>query len=215
MNIIRNNLETFNYYFRLIEKNGQMIMRNISEIKAFEDEFELFELLVVRIIGKEVRSGGSLGNTAPALWGEVFSSGACNILFGLPHVVNGLYGWTCEYEAATDTFIYIVCAMTPAGTPVPDGFVYRDIPTTVVAKGLFGEDIQAQEQTFLYFKGIHQGNYIYPRNRILPLGNVLYLFSLPYIIIQIETKLSGHKNSSMLYIDFYLCLCDNVLIKKH
>lgn len=29
-------------------------MRNISEIKAFEDEFELFDLPAVRIIGKDV-----------------------------------------------------------------------------------------------------------------------------------------------------------------
>jgi hypothetical protein len=61
-------------------------MRNISEIKAYEDEFELFELPAVRVIGKEARSGGALGNTAPALWGEVFGSNNSTIILGLPHV---------------------------------------------------------------------------------------------------------------------------------
>lgn len=40
-------------------------MRNFSEIRAFEDEFELFELPASRLIGLEVRNGGALGNTAP------------------------------------------------------------------------------------------------------------------------------------------------------
>lgn len=117
-------------------------MRNVSEICAFEDDFELFHLPAVRIIGKEVRNGGELGNTAPTLWDEMYSSGNCDTLMELPQMVdNSLFGWTCEYDPKTNTFIYIVCAMTPAGTPVPDGFVYRDIPETVCAKGLFGEDV--------------------------------------------------------------------------
>ncbi|MHC1695952.1 MAG: GyrI-like domain-containing protein [Eubacteriales bacterium] len=115
-------------------------MRHISQIKAFEDDFELFELPAVRIIGRQVKSGGALGNTAPALWGEVFGSEDCGTLLSLPHIVpDGLYGWTCEPDG--DTFIYIVCAMTPADTAVPEGFIFRDIPATVCAKGLFGEDI--------------------------------------------------------------------------
>ena len=96
----------------------------------------------MRIIGKEVSSGGALGNTAPALWDDVFASGAHDVLMSLPHVLNdSLYGWTCEYSPATDTFVYIVCAMTPADTLVPEGFVYRDIPKTICAKGLFGESV--------------------------------------------------------------------------
>lgn len=118
-------------------------MRNISEIKAFEDEFEVFHLPEVRIIGKEVRNGGSIGNTAPALWGQMCESGDIDVLMSLPHVLqNSLYGWTCEYDSKTDTFVYIVCAMTPANTPVPEGFVYRNLIATDCAKGLYGESVQ-------------------------------------------------------------------------
>lgn len=51
------------------------------------------------------------------------------------------YGWTCDYDAETDTFIYIVCVLTPADTPVPDRFIYRDIPETLCAKGIYGESM--------------------------------------------------------------------------
>lgn len=60
----------------------------------------------------------------------------------LPHILNdSLYGWLCEYDAESNTFVYIVCAMTPANTPVPEGFIYRDIPETDCAKGLYGENV--------------------------------------------------------------------------
>ena len=117
-------------------------MREFSEIKAFDDTLGIYHLPKVRVIGKEVRNGGTIGNTAPALWGEVFSSGAADILRALPQILDGsMYGWTCDYDPQTDTFIYMVCTLTPADTPVPDGFTYRDIPETLCAKGLYGEDM--------------------------------------------------------------------------
>ncbi len=117
-------------------------MRNFPEIKAFEDEFEVFELPASRLIGLEVRNGGALGNTAPALWGQAFESGAMDALNALPQVLEGsTYGWTCEYDPSTDTFVYIVCVLTPADTPVPDGFTHRDVSATLVAKGLYGESV--------------------------------------------------------------------------
>lgn len=117
-------------------------MRSFSEIKAFEDELEFFFLPKVRIIGKGVRNGGALGNTAPELWAETFRCGDGDRLISLPQVLkDSLYGWTCEYEEESDTFVYIVCAVTAADTPIPKGFIYRDIPETVCVKGLYGEGI--------------------------------------------------------------------------
>ena len=116
--------------------------REFSEITAFDDTFGIFHLPQARVIGKEVRNGGSIGNTAPTLWNAVFSSGDAEILRTLPHILkDSLYGWTCDYDPQTDTFIYMVCALTPADTPIPAGFVYRDIPETLCAKGLYGEDM--------------------------------------------------------------------------
>lgn len=117
-------------------------MQHLSTIKPFETEFKMYHLPAVRIIGKEIRNGGSIGNTAPQLWGEMYGSGAMEQLKALPSVIEGCtFGWTCEYDAASDTFVYIVCVMTPAGTPVPEGMVYRDIPETDCAVGLYGESV--------------------------------------------------------------------------
>ena len=117
-------------------------MKAFGEIKAFEDNVEIFRLPKARVIGKEIRNGGSIGNTAPALWNEVYASGQMEVLMRLPHILNNsTYGWTCDYDAETDTFIYIVCVLTPADTPVPEGFIFRDIPETLCAKGLYGESM--------------------------------------------------------------------------
>lgn len=117
-------------------------MKNFSEIRAFDDEFEIFEMPASRLIGLETRNGGALGNTAPALWDKTFTIGAMDALMALPQVLeDSTFGWTCEYDPPTDTFIYIVCVLTPADTPVPEGFIYRNVPATLVAKGLYGESV--------------------------------------------------------------------------
>lgn len=116
-------------------------MRDISEIRPFEDEIEVFKLPAVRIIGKEARCGGALGNTAPALVQETMQPDTWDVLLQLPLVLQEGIGWTCEYDKATDTFVYIACVMTPAGTPTPEGFSYRDIDEALCVKGLFGENV--------------------------------------------------------------------------
>ena len=117
-------------------------MKTVSELRPFGTRLEVVHLPAARIIGLEARSGGALGNTAPALWNQVLSTGVADALRRLPLLVPGsLFGWTCEYDAPTDTFIYLVCALTPANAPVPEGFSHRDIPETDCVLGLFGEDI--------------------------------------------------------------------------
>lgn len=117
-------------------------MRCVSEIRPFEEILEIYHLPAFRIIGVEARSGGTLGNTAPALWDSVFKSGKDQTLRSLPSLIpESLMGWTCEHDPETDTFVYMVCTITPAGTEVPEGFTFRDWPETLCAKGLFGEDV--------------------------------------------------------------------------
>ena len=86
-------------------------MRNISEVKPFVSELEFFYVPAVRVIGKEVRNGGVLGNTAPDLWNETYASGEFDRLLKMPRLVQGGFGWTCEYDEKTQTFSYIVCIM--------------------------------------------------------------------------------------------------------
>lgn len=44
------------------------------KINAFEDKFEVYNLSKSCVIGKEVCNGGSIENTAPDLWNDVFAS---------------------------------------------------------------------------------------------------------------------------------------------
>lgn len=117
------------------------MMQPISELRPFRTELSFCRLPAARIIGMETRSGGPLGNTAPALWEKVFSCGMMETLMKLPRLIeNASFGWTMEYDAASDTFVYMVCVLTPADTPVPDGCTFRDLSETDCACGLFGED---------------------------------------------------------------------------
>jgi len=71
----------------------------------------------------------------------VYASGDADILMALPRIAgDALYGWTCEHNPADDTHCYLVCALTPAGTPIPEGFVYRDYPETPCARGCYDEE---------------------------------------------------------------------------
>lgn len=104
-------------------------MLSVSEIHPFDESLNIYHLPAFRIIGIETRSGGKLGNTAPVLWDSVFKSGKDKALRALPSLIpDSLMGWTCEYDPATDTFVYMVCTITPAGTEVPEGFTFRDWP---------------------------------------------------------------------------------------
>ena len=116
-------------------------MNPVSKLSPFQTEIAFFHLPAARIIGLETRSGGQLGNTAPALWEKAFSTGAMDTLLKLPSLVKDAnFGWTMEYDAASDTFVYMICMLTPGDTPVPEGFTFRDLPETDCVLGLFGED---------------------------------------------------------------------------
>lgn len=117
-------------------------MRNITEMKVMmpEDDFEILFLPTVRVIGKETRCGGHLGNTALKLIEETFASEEWKTAQLLPKVIENDVDWMCDYNSRDNTFAFIHCFITPAGTPVPEGLVYRDIPETFCAKGVCGEN---------------------------------------------------------------------------
>lgn len=61
------------------------------------------------------------------------------ILKALPQVVSkDLFGWTLEYDPVSKTFVYFVCTLSPAGTPVPDGFAHRGMNRTGAPKAADG-----------------------------------------------------------------------------
>jgi hypothetical protein len=68
--------------------------------------------------------------------------------------------WFGEYSPETHQYTYMICVACPAGTPVPDGYEYRDVPAALVAHGATNEtggdaysvdgiDADLQEQGFI------------------------------------------------------------------
>lgn len=121
---------------------GEITVKNISEIKSFVDEQEIFIMPETRIIGIEARCKLHAGNDdVMALWNS-FGDAEAATLKSLPKVIpNALLAWTGSCPEGSDTYSYIISAACPAGTAVPDGFSYRDIPASYVAKGEYGDSI--------------------------------------------------------------------------
>lgn len=119
------------------------MIKKLSEITPFATELVLVQLASSRLIGREARCGGELGNTAPSLWDEVYGSGAAKTLSALPELNwRELLGWTCEYDPASDTFCYLVGVLAPADAPIPSGMSSRDVPETLCAVGVYGESVE-------------------------------------------------------------------------
>jgi len=125
-------------------EEAQELMPIVGAPIPFSKEFGIFELPAARVIGFERRfklhGEGEL--MAAPLWDEAFASDLWNRVLALPQLIpNSNCGWTCDYDAETDTFSYLASALCPAGTSVPEGCQFRDIPPTCVAGGLWGEDM--------------------------------------------------------------------------
>jgi len=127
---------------------GEIKVKNINEIKPFVEEQEIFFMPDVRIIGIEARCKLPHlgGDDEPAVWDEFLKDGFPEALKKLPRVVtDAVIGWTGEcpdpYNGSADTYTYMVAIICPAITPVPFGYTYRDIPSSYVAKGEYGDEI--------------------------------------------------------------------------
>jgi hypothetical protein len=120
--------------------SGGCTMKNISELVPHVKEVEIFEMPEIKLIGKEVRCGGVIGNKAPELWDYCIADGTLETLRGLSSVIkNSLLGWTGNYTAEDDSYSYIIGVLTPLDTPVAKGFTFRILPSTLVAKGIYDE----------------------------------------------------------------------------
>jgi len=121
---------------------GAVTVKNISEIKPFVEEQEIFIMSDVRIIGIEARCKLHAGNDdVMALWkkfGDTQAAALQNLPKAIPHA---LLAWTGSCPEGSDTYSYIISVACPAGTVVPGGYSYRDIPASYVAKGEYGDSI--------------------------------------------------------------------------
>lgn len=122
---------------------GEIIVKNINEMIPFVDEQEIFIMPEIRIIGHEIRCKlNDTVNHIPQFCMDFFNNGASDGLDELPRAIpNAWLGWTGDCPGGSDTYSYIMSNACPAGTSVPEGYVYRDLPASFVAKGEFGDSI--------------------------------------------------------------------------
>lgn len=99
--------------------------------------FQIRPLPALRVIGKAVYPKMDMKeNPIPAFWDQCFADGTFKTLTDLPaeHIDKDYVGFMCEWDGKV-TFTYICGMLLAAGTPVPDGFIYKDIPASTVAVG--------------------------------------------------------------------------------
>ena len=116
-------------------------MKSVNEIKAFVEEQEIFIMPEVRIIGIKGCCKLHIGNNDVMETWQRFDDSVTAKLENLPRAMpKALLGWTGDCPEGSDTYSYIISVMCPAGTPVPEGLDYRDLPSSYVAKGEYGDD---------------------------------------------------------------------------
>ncbi len=116
----------------------------ISQILPFvpaENHLRIFDMPPIRFIGKSMKDRlYSDPSPIPAFWGEYFSRGYHLVTDALPHVIPNRVAHFYDYSPDTQEYTYLICAACPAGTPVPDGYEYRDAPAAWVCQGLTNEN---------------------------------------------------------------------------
>lgn len=96
------------------------------------------ELPKIRVIGKTVRLNLEMGNNPiPVLWEQCFNDGTFSILEKLMehHIDSSYVGWMGDWNNGDGRFTYLCGMLMKPEAPVPEGFVYRDIPASTVAIG--------------------------------------------------------------------------------
>lgn len=120
-------------------------MNSIEKITPKMEKVEIFEMPNCFVVGVAKRNH-QLQNGAGSLWGELYNSGTLKKLVELPRIIpNHFLGWTgdcCEDESnPTRDFTYMVGVLVPYATPIPDEFDYCVLRSTLVGKGLLGQDM--------------------------------------------------------------------------
>lgn len=92
----------------------------------------------VRIMGKAIYPiMDNNENPIPAFWGKCFNDGTFKKLEELKehHIDSSYVGWMGDWDTSTGKFTYICGMLMKPGTPIPEGFIYRDVPASTVAIG--------------------------------------------------------------------------------
>ena len=118
--------------------------------------FEVRGFDATRLIGRQLTHSVEEGvpNPIPGLWQSMQEDGTLAFLKNLPERATpdpDLVGWMGDYNPATRTFAYMAGVLAGPGTPVPAGYVSRDIPGCEMAVGW----IQGSDEGGDLYTGAH------------------------------------------------------------
>ncbi len=116
--------------------------------------FEVKRVPAVRLIGKMVRmSSNPQGeNEATKLWSSMWRDGSMEFLGNILERFTeerDTVGWMGEYDPIENTYAYIAGVLTKVSTPVPAGYVSRDLPECLMSVGW----IQGREEAADLYAG--------------------------------------------------------------
>ena len=96
-----------------------------------------------RVIGKSVIQKLDVGiddRTIQDLWERMEKDGSLDFLLSLPNRTTQNYdtvGWMWDWQPGDDQYTYLAGILVEPNTPVPEGYVYRDIVDCEMAIGWF------------------------------------------------------------------------------
>ncbi len=129
----------FRIYPRLtFEIQNINLERNHNKMATL-GKIEIMQHPDCRMIGIPVINGGA-ENPVPELWKKCFQENTFAALAGSKPILDYYIGWMGEYDSKSGTFTYIAGMMMPPGTPVPQGFDYRDLPSCLIGNGYINGD---------------------------------------------------------------------------
>jgi predicted transcriptional regulator YdeE len=108
-------------------------------------KFEVKSFSEVRVIGKSViqkLDAGMDDSTITDLWKSMDNDGSLAFLSGLPKRLTqnpDTVGWMGDFKPGDGEFTYLAGILAKPNTPVPSGYVYRDIPNCTMAIGWIQE----------------------------------------------------------------------------
>ena len=119
-------------------------------------KFEVKRVPAVRLIGKQVKMSFEPGGNKAAdnLWSSMWQDGSMEFLLNNTErftAERDTIGWMGEFDSSGSTCIYIAGVLTKAGTPVPAGYVSRDLPECQMGVGW----IQGREEAADLYAGAH------------------------------------------------------------
>lgn len=119
--------------------------------------FEVKRVPAVRLIGKQVQMSFEPGGNKAAdnLWSSMWQDGSMEFLLNNKErftAERDTIGWMGEFDPSGSTCMYIAGVVTKAGTPVPAGYISKDLPECQMGIGW----IQGREEAADLYAGAHE-----------------------------------------------------------